>query len=82
MWPDTAISLSDSGTVHFMNNNKYSDYWQWDFGDGATDTVQNPVHTYSTSGTFPVSVTVSMEGCTATATDTVYILPYVGVAEN
>lgn len=82
MWPDTAISLSDSGTVHFMNNNAYSESWQWDFGDGATDTVQNPIHTYNSSGTYPVSVTVSMEGCTATATDTVYILPCVGVAEN
>ncbi|HTY15510.1 MAG TPA: PKD domain-containing protein [Methanoregulaceae archaeon] len=33
--------------------------WIWDFGDGATSSDQNPVHTYSTPGTFTVSLTVS-----------------------
>ena len=30
--------------------------WNWNFGDGATSTAQNPPHTYSTSGTFLVSL--------------------------
>ena len=33
--------------------------WAWDFGDGATSTLQNPVHTYTTSGSFSVSLTVT-----------------------
>jgi len=33
--------------------------WLWDFGDGTTSTLQNPVHTYSTNGTFTVNLTVS-----------------------
>ncbi len=33
--------------------------WLWDFGDGNTSTEQNPTHTYQTSGTFDVSLTVS-----------------------
>lgn len=33
--------------------------FSWDFGDGGTSTEQDPVHTYSTSGTFTVSLTVS-----------------------
>jgi len=33
--------------------------WLWDFGDGTTSTLQNPVHTYSTAGTFTVNLTVS-----------------------
>jgi PKD repeat protein len=30
--------------------------WAWDFGDGTTSTLQNPVHTYSTAGTFSVTL--------------------------
>lgn len=28
--------------------------WAWDFGDGATSTLQDPIHTYATDGTFEV----------------------------
>lgn len=33
--------------------------WLWTFGDGATDTLQNPTHTYTDTGSFNVSLTVS-----------------------
>jgi len=33
--------------------------WSWSFGDGITSTEQNPVHNYSTAGTYTVSLTVS-----------------------
>jgi hypothetical protein len=32
--------------------------WSWDFGDGGTDTVQNPIHTYSVYGNYVVCLTV------------------------
>lgn len=32
--------------------------WNWDFGDGETSSVQNPLHTYLSSGLFSVSLTV------------------------
>ena len=32
--------------------------WAWNFGDGGTDTTQNPSHTYTTSGTFTVTLIV------------------------
>ena len=38
--------------------------WQWDFGDGFTSTVQNPIHTYTTYGQFNVRLIVSnANGC-------------------
>ena len=33
--------------------------WNWNFGDGATSTIQNPSHTYATEGTYSVSLSVS-----------------------
>jgi PKD repeat protein len=32
--------------------------WLWDFGDGTTDKSQNPSHTYTKPGTYPVTLTV------------------------
>ncbi|MCZ2276719.1 MAG: PKD domain-containing protein, partial [Bacteroidia bacterium] len=40
--------------------------WLWDFGDGNTSTLQNPVHTYTSVGVYNVTLTVSMNNCTAT----------------
>jgi PKD repeat protein len=33
--------------------------WTWDFGDGFTSTVQNPSHTYASSGTYTVTLTTT-----------------------
>ncbi|WFN35224.1 right-handed parallel beta-helix repeat-containing protein [Methanogenium sp. S4BF] len=33
--------------------------WFWDFGDGTTSTEQHPVHTYATTGTCTVCLTVT-----------------------
>jgi PKD repeat protein/subtilisin family serine protease len=33
--------------------------WLWDFGDGNTSDVQNPIHTYSIAGTYSVSLTAT-----------------------
>ncbi|WP_321506270.1 PKD domain-containing protein [uncultured Methanoregula sp.] len=33
--------------------------WLWNFGDGSTSTVQNATHTYTTSGTYAVTLTAT-----------------------
>jgi len=33
--------------------------WAWDFGDGQVSADQNPVHTYTTAGTYTVTLTVT-----------------------
>ncbi len=35
--------------------------WLWDFGDGNTDTVQNPVHVYTNPGTYTVTLTITTD---------------------
>jgi PKD repeat protein len=43
--------------------------WDWDFGDGSTSTLQNPIHTYASDGTYNVSLTVTdNEGANSTKT--------------
>src|SRR6186997_678666 len=33
--------------------------WSWDFGNGNTSTIQNPIATYFTPGTYTVKLTVT-----------------------
>lgn len=33
--------------------------WSWNFGDGGSSPLQNPVHTYAANGTYPVTLTVT-----------------------
>lgn len=46
-------------TVTFENESINGDDFVWNFGDGATSTEMNPTHTYTTEGTFDVSLEVS-----------------------
>ncbi len=41
--------------------------WAWDFGDGGTSAIQNPSHTYTTLGTYSVTLVVNdANGCSNT----------------
>jgi PKD repeat protein len=43
--------------------------WNWDFGDGGSSTAQNPMHTYTVSGSYPVTLSVTSDsGCVNTVT--------------
>ncbi|MCC7011364.1 MAG: PKD domain-containing protein [Planctomycetes bacterium] len=48
--------------------------WLWSFGDGSTSTQQNPTHTYTTSGTYSVSLQVANSRGTDQVTQTNYVL--------
>jgi PKD repeat protein len=52
--------------------------WAWDFGDGATDTLQSPVHEYADQGVYTVTLIVS-NGCSA---DTLVVADAVTVDAN
>ncbi|MFB9054944.1 PKD domain-containing protein [Formosa undariae] len=48
-------------TVEFTDASILAVAHSWDFGDGATSTEVNPIHTYSESGTYDVVLTTTNE---------------------
>lgn len=72
----------DDPTVDFVNysTSVHSPIisWLWDFGDGTTSNLQNPTHSYSSPGTYNVTLTALTElGCWDTLTHpvTLYSCP-------
>ena len=53
-------------TVAFINKSKgHISGWNWNFGDGATSTEQNPVHQYAQANLYNVCLTITdVNGCT------------------
>jgi hypothetical protein len=48
--------------------------WQWDFGDGATSSQRNPVHSYANSGSYTATLTASNgAGSSAPATQSINV---------
>jgi PKD repeat protein len=72
------VSNTTSGTVPLsvqfvdMSTNSPAS-WVWSFGDGGTSTLPNPVHTFTTAGTYTVTLTTTNGGGSSTATKAGYI---------
>ncbi|MBT3424239.1 MAG: T9SS type B sorting domain-containing protein, partial [Bacteroidetes bacterium] len=47
-------------------NKTIGENWHWDFGDGTADTIQNPTHVYTQTGTYNVKLIYSNGFCTDT----------------
>jgi uncharacterized protein (TIGR02145 family) len=63
-----------SGTLNFADNSAINPTtWYWDFGDGNTATTQNPAHSYTTAGTYTISLTAGNGTLTKTETKSNYI---------
>lgn len=86
--PNSSFSVQNEGTVGegipFTDNSSDADgsvvSWAWDFGDGATSSDQNPVHTYTVAGTYEISLTVTdNDGLSGTGTSTISISVVTGL---
>lgn len=57
--PSVGFQAQVSGlTTNFFNNSSPDvTQWLWDFGDGTTSTLEDPVHTFSGPGTYNVCLT-------------------------
>lgn len=63
--------LCDKGVINFRDSSVSNDLitsYQWQMGDGGTETDQNPAHAYTVSGIYPVKLIVTtLNGCTDTS---------------
>jgi len=65
IYTDTAVQFTDISTGPVVE-------WYWEFSDGYTYDISNPVHTFLATGTFTVTLTVTSDiGCADTTSDTV-----------
>lgn len=56
---DFSLLQINSFTIQFTDLSSTTvDIWSWDFGDGNTSNEQNPLHIYSVSGNFTVTLCV------------------------
>lgn len=75
--PAAVINVSQTSSCNTNTSFQFSSptpnisSWRWNFGNGATSTLQNPSHVYGTAGSFPVSLIVTAtNGCTDTVQST------------
>lgn len=56
-------NISCTGAIQFTDlTTNNPDSWFWNFGDGNSSILQNPIHTYSSPGTYTVSLEASKSG--------------------
>mgnify|MGYP000220572537 CR=1 FL=1 len=64
----SSISVCLGDSTPFADLSIGSSFWNWDFGDGDTATMQNPAHIYSSCRNYAVQLIVSSgSGCLDTA---------------
>jgi PKD repeat protein len=56
--------------------------WAWTFGDGGVSSTRNPVHAYTSAGTYPVALTVTDGTSWSTTTKNVTVSPATGGASS
>ena len=62
--------------ISFYDQSSGVQSWAWNFGDGFSDTLQNPTHTYLDTGYFQVcQIVTNQYFCSDTACDSVHIRP-------
>jgi PKD repeat protein len=63
--------------ANFSNSTTGSSFFTWNFGDGTpASTAQNPVHNYSTPGTYTVTLIAGQGSCADTVQQVNYITVY------
>ncbi len=58
--PDFGVVTNiNDATFTFLNHSTNATHYKWFFGDGATDSYKNPIHTYLNAGEFNVTLIAS-----------------------
>jgi len=74
---DYPVAIIENANLQFTNRTIDAEIFSWNFGDGSNSIEENPQHTYSVIGTFPVELIVeSGFGCADTGFMDIEILPF------
>ncbi|MGD0712143.1 MAG: C1 family peptidase, partial [Bacteroidales bacterium] len=69
-----SVTSSCTGVIQFYDYSlNVPTLWHWDFGDGDTSNVKNPLHTYAASGTYTVTLKATNSFGNDTKTRSSYI---------
>jgi gliding motility-associated-like protein len=70
-----AVPVSDCQgfSIEFFNSSSGGDSYLWNFGDGATSTQTNPVHTYAAPGSYTITLSV-IDALCQNSVDTVQVV--------
>ncbi|MFH1321977.1 MAG: PKD domain-containing protein, partial [Bacteroidota bacterium] len=61
---DTTVTCDVNHLFSFSSTTPGASSWLWDFGDGNLSILQNPVHTYSATGIYTLSLAAyNLNGC-------------------
>ena len=78
---NTPVQFVNESIEGFSINCSVNDGYFWDFGDGTTSTLKDPTHTYTSTGTFNVSLFAENScGATNTIVKTICIEPQLTAA--
>lgn len=55
----SATTVCQNTQFSITNNSTFATNFQWNFGDGNSDTIQNPTHKFTTPGTYYIKLKVS-----------------------
>lgn len=72
--PAFEYELRGAGTVAFNNLSEGAGSYLWNFGDGSVSREENPVHTYSESGVYQVTLNAQNENCASAVNQTLLIV--------
>lgn len=69
------LNLDQQNIIAFQDNSESAVSWVWDFGNGQTSTLQHPITTYSSQGSYLVTLTITdIGGCTDTISKVVEVV--------
>lgn len=63
----SSMTVNVNNNVTFTDNSVNADTYSWDFGDGNTSNIQNPVYAYAVPGNYNVQFTATNSACNESA---------------
>jgi PKD repeat protein len=63
--PSFTYNIVNYFQVQFTSQSQFASDYYWEFGDGTTSNLENPVHTYDVDGNYTVTLFASNSNCTA-----------------